>query len=735
MGCSRKLWLALALILGAAAGALAHERLRVSGSGIPLAWSSPASIGIVINSDGSDDLPDGSHETALRDAIHAWNAAVGSALEMDEDTSDVQQARTDWESDNIHLILFDETNSSGFFGGGGIVAITPVWFFSNGVIVDADVLFNGSEFMFTTSGEANSFDVGDVGTHELGHLIGLDHSGWAGGTMYPYVDQGIVLQRSLSADDVCGARDIAPSGAFGTITGTVERLTGGAPVAGAHVVARSADGRPASSALTTDDGAFELVGLADGTYTVYADPLDSPVSDANLGDGHTIETDFETTFAAGPALVVSAGTFDVGPIAVGDDVALSLGSNIDSYPLRVVQGDTVQHLVRGSGLVLGSTLEVSDPDLALGTIAWLGNGVSFQVTAPLGEPRGHADLQVTTAGGAFNVLPGALEITPPSPSVASVTPSSGASAGGTLLTLSGATFEPGARVVIGSEIYRDGEPGGCTVVDASTITLTTLPTAAGAHDVVVIDESGVEGRKVDGFLAVALPSLTSVFPSAGDAAGGTEVVLRGTDFAAGLAVRIDGVTQSGVTVEDDTTARFATLGDTPGAYTLELENPGGGIAMSAFVYVAQADPDLGAAAPEEGGTKGGTTVTLTGAGFPADAVVVFGADPDTGLGGTPAAGVVFVDAGTLEVTTPAHAQGDVSIVVLDPSTGQASALAGAFTFVKTGGSGGGGCFTRPVLGPPANRGALYGAWWILLLLATTLWMRRGRSLRAAHAHE
>lgn len=732
---SHKLWLAAALILGVAAGAFAHERLRVSGSGIPLAWSSPASIGIVINSDGSDDIPDGSHETALRDAIQAWNGVPGSDLNLSEDTADLQQARTDWETDSLHLILFDETNDSGFFGGGsGIVAITPVWFFTNGQIIDADVLFNGSEFTFTTSGEVGSFDVGDVGTHELGHLLGLDHSGWAGGTMYPYVDQGVVLQRSLSSDEVCGARDIAGGSAFGSITGTVERLTGGAPVAGAHVVARSADGRPAASALSTDAGDFVLVGLADGTYTVYADPLDAPVSDANLGGDHTIETDFETTFAAAPAVVLAAGIADVGPIAVGDDVALGLGSNFDVYPLRAIQGDTVQHTVRGSGLVLGSTLEVSDPDLSLSGITWFGNSVTFQVTTAPGEPRGHADLQVTNVGGAFNVLPGALEITPPSPSVASVTPSSGPSAGGSALTLSGADFEPGARVVIGAEIYRDGEPGGCTVVDPSTITLTTLPTAAGVHDVVVIDDSGVEGRKVDGFLSAALPSLTTVFPSAGDAAGGTEVVLRGTDFADGLSVRIDGVTQGSVTVEDQTTARFDTLGSLPGVYTLELENPGGGIATSAFAYVAQADPALASVLPAEGGTGGGTTVTLTGAGFTAGSDVIFGADPDTGLGGIPAASVVFVDASTLEVATPPHAQGDVALVVLAAS-GQATALAGGFTFVKSGGGGGGGCFVRPVFGLPPPASAAFGAWWILLLLAATLWMRRARTPRAAHAHE
>ncbi len=728
MRARRTLALAAALVLGAAAGGLAHERLRVGGDGAPLYWSSPSSVGIVINSDGSDDIPDGSHETSLRLAIEEWNAVEGTSLKLVENTSDSQQARTDWAADNIHLILFDEDDSSGYFGGGGIVAITPVWYFTSGQIIDADVLFNGSEFSFTTSGEPGAFDVGDVGTHELGHLLGLDHSGWAGATMYPYVDPVVVLQRSLAADEVHGLRDISPLGVFGSITGTVVRLTGGAPVEGAHVVAVSSDGRTAGSALSDAAGAFVLEGLESDQYTLYADPLDTPVSEGNLTPGHTIETDFQTTYAALPAVVPAGGTFDVGAIAVGDDVALSLGSPLDAYPLRAIQGQSVTHTVRGTGLAVGSTLSASDPDLALASVLWFGNSVSFQVTAPAGEPRGHADLQVTSSTGAINVLPGAIEVTPPSPVVSGAAPSSGAAGGGTALTISGSNFAPGARVVIGGQIYRDGDPGGCVVVDPATITLTTLSTAPGLHDVVVIDASGVEGRDVDGFLASALPTLTSVFPAAGAAAGGTEVVLRGSDFADGLSVRIDGVTQPSAVVEDAGTVRFTTLGGVPGGpYTLELENPGGGIATSAFVYAAQPDPALAGATPDQGGTGGGTTVTLSGANFTADDTVVFGADPDTGLGGTPAASVVFVGAGELMAVTPSHAKGDVSLMVLDGVTGQASVLSPGFTYVKSGGGGGGGCYVRPDAGSSDGpRAALAGGWWILLLLAAALYRRRGR---------
>ena len=200
-----KVALAALVVLASAAVTLAHVRLIHSGNGIALRWNTPANISIVINEQGSDDITDQSHITALRNAIRSWNSVPGSTVHLSEDSSPAQMARTDYQSSSLHLILFDENDSSGYFPGGtGIVALTPVWFSNSGVITDADILFNGQDFEFTTSGVPGRFDVQDVATHELGHLLGLDHTDWAGGTMYPYVDPTVILHRSLAQDEVHG---------------------------------------------------------------------------------------------------------------------------------------------------------------------------------------------------------------------------------------------------------------------------------------------------------------------------------------------------------------------------------------------------------------------------------------------------------------------------------------------------------------------------------------------------
>lgn len=713
--------LALALAAcGLAAGTLAHVRLYNPVGGQKLFWKNPGSLAITVDPVGSDDIADDSETTAVRLAMQAWNEDPGSAAQLADGSFEVQDACQDWLDTSSQIVFFDESNCSGFFGGGsGAVAVTPIWFNNKGTILDADVIFNGQGFSFSTDGAPGSFDVQDVATHELGHLLGLDHSGWAGSTMYPYVDEGLVLQRSLSQDDVNGLRDIAPALVHTRLVGRIRRVADSSPVAGAHVVAVDVGGRTAGGTLTADDGSFDLRGLDAGDYTVFAAPLEGPVSSANLQSGRTIETDFEpgadvpVTLAAGQALAL-------GDLLVEDDVAILLGTPFDELPVHAQAGSVQPITLTGSGLVAGSTLTASDPAVTVSGAVWLGGSVAFTLSVPSLTPPGHVDLSATDPLGARSVLVAAIEVAPPPPTVSSVSPGKGNDIGGTAVTVSGTGFRAGARVVVGESIYHDGQ-GGCEVVDASTITLSTLPSSSGTHDVVVIDPAGVEGRLDSGFTVASIPVVQARFPAAGTATGGTELVLTGQNFQPGMQVRIDSVLQP-VTLEGTTTARVTTVGGAAGGpYVLEAENPSGEVSTLAFSYVAQADPVLQVLTPASGSPSGGKQITVTGAGFTAASTVHFGVDPLTGTGGTQAAAVIFVDANTLLVTTPAMSKGRVAVMVQEPS-GQASILPDAYSYKSSGGGGGGGCHVAPLDGPrPDPR---LGAAWMLLAATAAL----------AHAH-
>ena len=729
-----RLPLSIALLALAGFGS-AHVRLHLTGDpSSPLAWSNPSQIAITINSLGSDNIADGSHETALRNAIEAWNAVPGSSAQLVEDTDPAEQARTDWAANGIHLVMFDEDNSSGYFpGGSSTVAITPVQFNSgSGQITDADVLYNGMSFNFTTSGQPGRFDVQDVGAHELGHLLGLDHTGWGGGTMFPYVSPAIIAHRSLSLDDENGLRDAYPSAGHASISGVVRRQSDDSAVAGAHVVCRDADGRTAGATLSHSNGGFTLEGLAPGTYELVAHPFDGAVDASNLQAGYTFDLDFDASFGA-PIAVALGEAAVYGDLEVSDPAgSVVLGTGGSSLPLRAIHGqNNVGLALSGAGLALGSSLSVSDPDMTLANVVFSGGQVTFQLDVPAGEEPGHVDLLVTNVNGS-SYLPAAIEVTPPDPAVADVTPSSGSLSGGTAVTITGTGFRPGARVVIGPLIYRDGDPG-VAVVDETTLTLTTQATPAGLYDVVVIDPTGFEGRQVDAFEFQGQPAIASVFPPAGSIAGGTDVVILGQDFAPGSTVEIDGVAQPQVTFEHTgrLSVRTEAKGGAVAGAVLRVTVPGGAFADSAFSYSAQLDPFLADVSPSQGPPSGGSEITLSGSGFTASSQVLFGADPDTGLGGTPAASVAFVDANTLEVTTPAFAKGKTSVLVVDGATSQAYAAPEAFTFKSSsGGGGGGGCYTETLVDPLDPRELVLGTWWLAALLGV-LCLRRRRLAASA----
>lgn len=708
-----------ATLVGVAVG---HVRLRYSDNGANLFWENPDNISIVIQSEGSDNIGDGSHETAIRGAIEAWNGASGSRARLVESLAN--RDRRDWQANDVHLVVFDENNSSGFFSGGsGVVALTPVTFFTDGRIVDADVLFNGKNFSFTTKGEIGRFDVQDVATHELGHLLGLDHSGVCGATMYPYVDTRVILHRSLSLDDQRGMRHMYPASTFARISGRVVRAGTSDGVVGAHVWARDADGHVAGAILTGANGEFTLQGLDAGSYTVLADPLDRPVAGSNLGGGQTIDTTFEST-TLGSIAVGTGANGSMGVVSVGPDVDVQLGRISDDYPQRLVRGQATSHLIRGNDLVGGSTLSISDPSIALTNVVWSTSSVSFTATTPAGIGLGHVDLEVTTPGGDRDVLVGGFEITPPDPVVATVSPGVGDPVGGTSVTITGSGFQSGARVVIGDRIYRDGQVGGCVVADANTITLVTNDTIAGDHDVVVIDPTGVEGRSSGAFDVVETPVLASVFPMVGSTAGGTTITLNGTGFVDGMTVTIDGQVQTGVLLDSPTRMRVVTSpGVAGGPYVLRVASPSGPFAESAFTLVAEADPRITGVTPAVGDRSGGATISVLGSGFDEDTRVVFGANPSTGAGGRAAASVEFLGPGQLRVVTPASGVGTTSLMVEDGATGQVGTLAAGFTFTGQEASDtddGGGCAAVPLPGPPTFRDIMGGAGWILAAFALAL---------------
>src|SRR5207245_11243236 len=99
----------------------------------------------------------------------------------------------------------------------------------------------------------------------------------------------------------------------------------------------------------------------------------------------------------------------------------------------------------------------------------------------------------------------------PAPTVSSVAPSSGPTAGGTAVTITGANFVTGVTVNVGGSAAT-----GVSVVNNTTITATTPTHAAGAVDVMVTNADAQSGSLASGFTyRVPAPTVETVEPSSG----------------------------------------------------------------------------------------------------------------------------------------------------------------------------------------------------------------------------
>ncbi len=272
--------------------------------------------------------------------------------------------------------------------------------------------------------------------------------------------------------------------------------------------------------------------------------------------------------------------------------------------------------------------------------------------------------------------------TAPAPLIAAVNPSSGPAAGGTAVTITGTGFGgPGTTVSFG------GVAAAMTGGSATSLQVTTPAHAAGAVDVVVTNPDAQTATKPAGFAYTDVPppnrapTITSIDPSTGPAAGGTAVTITGTFFGGpGTTVKLDGVAVA-VTGGSSTSLQITTPVHAAGAVDVVVTNPDNQFATSrgGFTYVNPPPPPptpaprISGISPATGTTKGGTQVTITGTDFGGPGTrVSFGGVATTITGGS---------ATSLVVTTPAHSAGAVDVVVTNPD-GQKSLRAKGYTYER-----------------------------------------------------
>jgi hypothetical protein len=423
-------------------------------------------------------------------------------------------------------------------------------------------------------------------------------------------------------------------------------------------------------------------------YTV--PPTVSSVS-PNSGStaGGTAVTITGTNFAAG-ATVTFGGTAATNVVVVnstsitattpaGSAAAVTVTVTVSGQSGSLTSGftyvviPTVSSVTPNSGSTAGGTAAtITGTNFATGATVTFGgtaatnvvvvNSTSITATTPA-YAAGAVTVTVTVNGQGGSLTNGFTYVVPPT--VSSVSPNSGSTAGGTAVTITGTNFATGATVTFGGTAATN-----VVVVNSTSITATTPAGSAGAVTVTVT-LSGQSGSLTSGFTYVVIPTVSNVSPNGGSTAGGTAVTITGTNFAAGATVTFGGTAATNVVVVNSTSLTATTPAQAAGAVTVTVTvNGQSGSLTNGFIYTVP--PTVSSVSPNSGSTAGGTAVTITGTNFAAGATVTFG--------GTAATNVVVVSGTQITATTPAGSVGAVTVTVTNLGA-QSGSLASGFTYV------------------------------------------------------
>ena len=495
-----------------------------------------------INQNGSPQIANGSEFEAVKAAFQTWqNVSIANVSFQYMGATTVPTVGEDginvvtFVDDSVPLGLETVASTFSFFDIDATGTLT---------IKEADIALSTS-INLSTSGDPNKYDIQSVVTHEAGHFLGLDHSALLSSVMTPFSTIGQLDQRTLSYDDMAGVAWLytnqTTTAPLGSISGTI--TASGTGVFGAHVVALDSNGSPAASTISNPDGTYEIDFLPAGGYRLYAEPLDGPVAEQNIGGTSTsfytgLNTSFSTTYSGNVATLAQAATRQVpaGGLASNGSIKVLASSSLNltepaTYATHISLSSAGTVTVGGTGLNPGDSFSVSGAGITLGTPTYGGSiagdaptSAQIPLTVAANAATGPKNIAVT-ANGVTSVLSGAFVVTNPQPANIRVAPTGGSVDGGTAVSITGQNFRAGAQIYLGGLAASNVQ-----VVSSTTIQAIVPANSAGTTNAVVINSDGTWGVQTGAFTYSALPpQISSAAPSSGPPT--TLVSIAGSEFS------------------------------------------------------------------------------------------------------------------------------------------------------------------------------------------------------------
>jgi hypothetical protein len=406
--------LLLASTFGATAPMAPNSALKWKATKIQIAVSSSLTRENSAIKAGSDV------EGAIRRSLKTWEKVANiEFVETSTDRQNVSPSGAAGDGTSLITIAPSAENVLLFSKDPDQVAATTRLFYSGrGFITEADIVLNPYQ-QFSTDGTFGTYDLESTITHEIGHLLGLEHSTVIGSTMHESFGKNGVygLQhfaaRSLSASDIAAVRAIYGSRGNVECCGQVSGkllFSSGKFVKAAEVWLEDAvTGDVETKTLSTIDGTFRFEGIATGSYKVFAQDarqLKSTFPAQQIGE---VSVEKGETNASTRRISLSPRNLELSYLGFNgqlSDVAVSLnagrtytiyigGKNLDPKAISISFNSPYI-------TVVPNTLRSQDYDRV--------SAVSFEVRIDPRAPNGSYSIFAETRDGDRSSLVGALSI-------------------------------------------------------------------------------------------------------------------------------------------------------------------------------------------------------------------------------------------------------------------------------------------------------------------------------------
>ena len=373
---------------------------------------------------------------AVRRALSRWAGATN--ITFIESLSTAQSISSET-GDGISLVTIADTReNNAIFSGAEMTGRTRVFYDPDtGNISEADISINphpalsdGSPVQFSTDGTPGTYDLESTFTHEIGHLLGLDHSVVMGSTMQ--ARQGLngvfglpaFTARTLSEEDRERVRSrYGPSDNDGAIAGKAS-----ASLAGARIwVEHNTTGRVTGASTVSADGSYRVDALVPGNYRVLVEQQDelfdnsAPTSDelklaraAELARQIVVRSG--STSSAGASTAPPRTSFQfLNPRFLG------INRELSSVALPLEPGRSFRVYLAGEGVdqVPEAAIQVNSPffKIQAGSVALEQFGTSFPVigfelAVAANAPFGDYSIRLQSNSGEVAYLAGGITIDP-----------------------------------------------------------------------------------------------------------------------------------------------------------------------------------------------------------------------------------------------------------------------------------------------------------------------------------